>query len=192
MFSDIERKIIFKVKEKIEARFADFKRKPYYNPELPWDKVYLSGGAIASLLQLEEPNDFDFYFETLDAMMQFQSHLAKCELFVKDIDLKYKEAFGTNGKMITAKAITMDDNNSFITMIAADPKTIKASFDYLHCTPHFKDGKLFISEKQFDAIVNKKLIVNNESMVKEYRREKFLKRGYKDATTRNPIFLATN
>ena len=158
--------------------------------ELPWDKVYLSGGAIASLLQLEEPKDFDFYFEDLDSMVKFQSHLQMCELFIKDVDSKYGN-FGVNGKMITANAITMDDNNSFITMIAGQPKTIKHCFDYLHCTPHFKDGKLYISEKQFDAIVNKKLIVNNPSKVKEYRHQKFSERGYKDATIGNPVLLAT-
>lgn len=192
MFSDTERKIILKVKEMIEARFADFKRKPYYNPELPWDKVYLSGGAIASLLQLEEPKDFDFYFEDLHAMAKFQKHLTSCELFIKDINPKYSTGTSINGKLITSNAITMDDNNSFITMIAGTPKTLKYTFDYLHCTPHYFGGKLYISERQFDAIVNKKLIVNNPSMVKEYRREKFLKRGYKDATTTNPVLLATN
>jgi hypothetical protein len=192
MFSDKEKAIILHVKSRIAARFDDFKRKPYYNPELPWDKVYLSGGAIASMFQLEEPNDFDFYFENSVAMTQFQNHLMKCELFIKDIDNNYKDSIGANGKMVTANAITMDDNNSFITMVAADPKRIKSTFDYVHCTPHYKDGKLYISEKQFDAIVNKKLIVNNPSMVKEYRRQKFLKRGYNDATTGNPVLLATN
>lgn len=184
MFSDVEKTIILKVKEKIELRFADLKRKPYYNPELPWDKMFLTGGAIASLLQLEEPKDFDFYFEDLHSMKQIQRHLVNCQLFVKDIDLKYSDiSFGVNGKMITTNAITMDDNNSFITMVAADPQTIKKTFDYLHCTPHYKGGKLYISERQFDAIVNKKLIVNNPNVVKEYRHQKFLNRGYKDATT---------
>ena len=146
MFSDTERAIILKVKGMIEARFADFKRKPYYKPELPWDKVYLTGGAIASMLQLEEPKDFDFYFEDYDVMMQFQKHLTACELFIKDIDPKYNTSFGTDGKMITSKAITMDDNNSFITMIAATPKILKQTFDYVHCTPHYYGGKLYISE----------------------------------------------
>lgn len=192
MFSDIERKIILKVKEKIEARFADFKRKPYYNPELPWNKVYLSGGAIASLIQLEEPKDFDFYFVDLDSMVRFQNHLTSCELFIKDIDPKYNTGTSKKGKLITSNAITMDDDNSFITLIAGSPKTLKFTFDYLHCTPHYFDGKLYISERQFDAIVNKKLIVNNPKTVKEYRREKFIKRGYTDATTRNSVLLATN
>lgn len=189
MFSELEKKIIFKVKQQISDRFAAFKTKPYYKPELPWNKVYLSGGAIASLLQLETPKDWDFYFDDIDTMFLFEKHLRQCELFIADVNDKYGN-YGVNGKMITANAITMDDGNSFITKVSGTPSQVKASFDYVHCTPHFIDGKLYISEKQFDAIVNKKLIVNNSHAVKEYRHQKFLSRGYTDATIRDKVLLA--
>ena len=180
MFTEQDKVKILNVKEQIRQRIQAFKKTPYYNPDLPWDKLFLTGGAICSLLNDEEPNDWDWYFKDLDTMNQFQSHLVKCELFIKDVNEKYGD-FGTNGKMITAKAITMDDNNSFITMISADPHTIKKTFDYVHCTPHYEwkiIGTLYISEKQYFACKNKKLIVNNPSMIKEYRREKFTKRGW--------------
>jgi hypothetical protein len=179
MFTEQDKQKILSVKEKIYLRVEAFKKAPYWNPDLPWKNLFLSGGAICSLLNDEEPNDWDWYFKDLDTMHQFQSHLVKCELFIKDVNEKYGD-FGVNGKMITGKAITMDDNNSFITMISADPHTIKKTFDYVHCTPHFELGKLYISEKQYFTCKNKKLIVNNPSMVKEYRREKFIKRGWKE------------
>lgn len=182
MFTDIEKQIIHKVKDQIQKRFDYFKKTPYYKPELPWNKVYLSGGAIASLLQLEEPKDWDFYFEDQDSMVTFSSHLRGCELFVADVDSKYGD-YGVNGKMITANAITMDDGNSFITKFFGEPKNVKRQFDYVHCTPHYQNGTLYISEKQFDAIVNKKLYVVNPTNVKPYREAKFLERGYKHATT---------
>lgn len=178
MFSDIETQIIHRVKDTIQKRFDSLKKSPYYKPELPWDKVYLTGGAIASLFQLEEPKDWDFYFDDSTTMHVFESHLKQCELFVADVNAKYGN-FGVNGKMITANAITMDDGNSFITKFYGLPKHVKSEFDYLHCTPHFRNGTLYISEKQFDAIVNKKLIVNNKHNVKQYREMKFLERGYR-------------
>lgn len=177
MFTSEEKEKILSAKQKITTRVSAFKKSPYYNPDLPWDKLYLSGGAICSLIRGEEPKDWDWYFKDLDAMNQFQQHLKNCELFIKNIDDKYGD-YGVNHKMITANAITMDDNNSFITMIAAEPETIKKTFDYVHCTPHFESGMLYISKKQYNACVQKKLIVNNPNMLKEYRRQKFLSRGW--------------
>lgn len=168
---------ILEAKQRIKERIEKFRTTPYYQLELPWDKLFLSGGAICSLIRGEEPKDWDWYFKDVDAMNKFQQHLKNCELFIKDIDDKYGQ-FGTNGKMITANAITMDDGNSFITMIAAEPKVLKSTFDYVHCTPHYESGRLYISKKQYNACVQKKLIVNNVDMVKEYRRQKFLNRGW--------------
>jgi hypothetical protein len=182
MFTEQDKQKILSVKEQIRQRIQAFKKTPYYNPDLPWDKLFLTGGAICSLLNDEEPNDWDWYFKDWDTMHQFQSHLVKCELFIKDVDKKYGD-FGVNGKMITAKAITMDDNNSFITMVSGPPEQVKQSFDYVHCMPHYEwnlIGKVYISEKQYFACTNKKLIVNNPSKVKEYRQEKFIKRGWKN------------
>lgn len=176
-FNSEETAKILAVKQRIKQRVEKFRTVPYYQIDLPWNALFLSGGAICSLLNDEEPNDWDWYFKDVDAMFKFQQHLKNCELFIKDVDPKYGD-FGTNGKMVTAKAITMDDNNSFITMISNTPEKIKKTFDYVHCTPHYEWGKLFISKKQYNACVNKKLIVNNKDMVKEYRRQKFLKRGW--------------
>lgn len=177
MFTSEEKERILSAKQKITTRALAFKKSPYYNPDLPWNELYLSGGAICSLIRGEEPKDWDWYFKDLDTMYKFQQHLKNCELFIKDVDPKYGN-FGVNGKMITGNAITMNDGNSFITMISAEPKVIKKTFDYVHCTPHYESGRLYISKKQYNACVEKKLIVNNVDMVKEYRRQKFLSRGW--------------
>jgi hypothetical protein len=184
MFTEQDKTNILAVKARIHQRIQLIRIAPYYTPDLPWDKLFLSGGAICSLLNGEEPKDWDWYFKDDAAMYKFQKHLKNCELFIKDVDPKYGD-FGINGKMITANAITMDDNNSFITMVAGLPENIKKSFDYVHCTPHYDWGKLYISEKQYKACTNKTLIVNNIGKIKEYRQEKFIKRGWKNEQLQN-------
>lgn len=53
-------------------------------------------------------------------------------------------------------------------------------FDYKHCMASYDVGKdkIYITRTIYDAIANKKLIVNNENRVTEWRRNKFLQRGY--------------
>ena len=82
--------------------------------------------------------------------------------------------------MITAKAVTMEDDSSFITFLSGTPEQIKGSFDFVHCMAHYNlgDGKLYISKKIYEAAKNKKLIVNNEKQVKDWRIQKFLDQGY--------------
>lgn len=177
---DIER--IESVKYKIDHHINTM----YHNK---WSKFvmdnkkhfYLTGGAIASLIHNEKPKDWDFYCDDTTAIMDFMERI---ELFfmgyVKDVDEKYKEVVGQDGKMITAKAITMEDDSSFITFLTGRPEQIKKSFDFVHCMAHYNisDGKLYISKKIFDAAMNKKLIVNNQAQVRNWRVQKFLDRGY--------------
>ena len=70
--------------------------------------------------------------------------------------------------------------HGFITMIYGKPEDVKRSFDFVHCTPHFHLGtmQLFISERQYRACKDKKLIVNNPDNVKPWREDKFKSRGY--------------
>lgn len=64
-------------------------------------------------------------------------------------------------------------------------------FDYLHCTPNYHNGNLFIRRDAYDAIRDKKLIVHNEKNQVDWRRNKFISRGFtqmiKLARTRGSI-----
>lgn len=144
--------------------------------------MFLTGGAIASLLQQEEPKDWDIYFRGSEYMTYLATHLNNHSADIADIAEAYREDYGINGKMITNKATTMKNGYSFITMQYGTPDEIKRTFDYLHTTPHYDilENKLYISPAQYDACVNKKLIVNSPTVVKSYRREKFIQRGYKE------------
>ena len=138
--------------------------------------LFLSGGAIASLLQGDEPKDLDIYSHvSLDGL--FKTKLI--DEHFDDIDNAYGES-EVDGKIVTPNAITMKKGVQFILMQSGTPAQIKKTFDYVHCTPHFSfaDNKLYISKKQYDACVNKKLIVNNHTAVSNRRIEKFKQRGY--------------
>lgn len=145
------------------------------------DNMFISGGAIASLIQQASVNDWDIYFKDAASEATASTILEKYYRDnIKDVDPKYHDCLGKDGKMITANAITMEDGLQFITMTNGDPKDVRASFDYVHCMPYydFNRDALYISEKQYDACINKKLIVNNQHVVKPWREEKFLARGY--------------
>ena len=158
----------------------------WYQDFVDEKNIILTGGVVASLIQCVEPNDWDFYFTDYDAMKGFQKGIS-AEYFkqsIQDVDPKYTESVGQDGKMITTHAITMDNKASFITMMVGNADEIRGTFDYVHCMPYYKlsNNTLYISKQQFDACRNKHLIVNNASRVKEHRILKFLKRGYKEIT----------
>lgn len=183
MFSDNDKQVIQSLKEKIEEQLRVMAAEPWVSGvDLPWDKIYLSGGATVSLLHGEKPKDFDFYFEDMDAMYTMRDHLVEnFKDSIADVDPKYAMHVGSDGKMITSQAITMKNGWSFIIMAAGKPEQIRRTFDYVHCKPYYsiRDRTLFISEQQFRACMDKKLIVNNTEFVKSWRTDKFIKRGFK-------------
>jgi hypothetical protein len=182
MFSESEKNKILSVKESIIRHVVEMSSQPWMEQTtaIDWNNVYLTGGAIASLLQGEVPKDWDFYCQDMTTMYAIRDMLLRHKDKIKDVDEKYKEFYGEDGKMITSQAVTMDDNSSFITMVTMPASQMKMTFDYLHCTPHYHlvTKTLHISPAQYKAAVEKKLVVNNPNTVKEWRTQKFLQRGY--------------
>lgn len=174
---------IYDVKNSIQYFVKILKETEWFQDFVDANNIILTGGAIASLIQNEIPKDWDFYFTDWQAMRSFQEHLDTDYLkeSIADVDEKYKEVVGKDGKMITANAVTMNSGASFITKIWGSPDDIRQSFDYVHCTPYYSLAvdKLYISKEQFDACSNKRLIVNNKESLKPYRLDKFLRRGYR-------------
>ena len=185
MFNEIETANILSRKQEIVRHFEDMIQQPWFDSGLAidWKKFYLTGGAIASLFQGEKPKDWDIYCSSVIEMESVMKMLLASKEHIADVRENYIDVYGTNGKMITNYAITMKDGTSFIILLTKPASDLKKTFDYLHCTPHYDivDRKLYISRAQYDAIVNKKLVVNNASMVKEWRTQKFLSRGYTKA-----------
>lgn len=178
MFTDEQKSRILDVKCKIELKFmaiSPYTYKYLHDPPM----MFLSGGAICSLLNGEEPKDWDMYFVNEQKQKQFiDSIFLNYKHEIADVKENYKDAIGTDGKMITANAITMKDGVSFITSWCGTPEEVRKHFDYVHCMPYYYKSKLHISPKQYHAIVNKKLIVNNPDAITQWRREKFIQRGF--------------
>jgi hypothetical protein len=145
--------------------------------------LFVTGGAFASLLNDDPLKDIDVYCKNPTTMDAISTWLLSHEKDIQEVDEQYREVecWKIPGKMVTEKSITMNNKFSFITMNYGSPAEIKASFDFLHCTPHFEPGenKLYISRAQYDSIVTKTLVVNNPEKVTTWRTEKFSQRGWK-------------
>lgn len=171
-------------------RIADVKREleksvvyacsTLWGMNLPWDQMYIAGGCIASHLQHQKPKDIDIYFETEDAMQEAFEELLKYKDFILDVDEKYRDVLGKDGKMITEWAVTMKTGHSFIIKKWGSPAEVKATFDFLHCTSHYdiSNNKLYISEAVYAACINKKLVVHSVANYTAAREARFMKRGY--------------
>lgn len=181
MFTNDQRNHILVVKSKIDSIIVELTKEPWAmnNVTLPWSDMYISGGMIASLLQGEDYKDIDLYCETEIALTDVKNYLLTQRDHIKSCDESY-DNFMPEGKMITESAITMKGNYQFVTMFFGRPEQVKKYFDYVHCTPHYslRTGRLYISEQQYDCIINKRLVINNPDAIKTFRNEKFLSRGY--------------
>lgn len=166
--------------------------------------TYFAGGAISSLLRGEEPNDYDIFFKSQEALNAIVSY------YVEDHNLRYE---GTNdgcriglggGKLILSKEFVMsDDNNNedmnpivfseraitfpggFQLILKADDEDGKAyeKFDFVHCMGHFNpfEYKLTVKEEVLAAVNTKQLIYNSQStdpMGSSKRLLKFVSRGW--------------
>ena len=179
VFTSEEIEHIHSVRNKIITITSGFLAK-YHS--FPWSNMFLTGGSIASLLQNETPNDYDIYCEDDTTCANVKRLIENYHLDdVKDVDPAYMYVMGENGKMITHNAISMKDGTQFIVCSSNSVESTKGTFDFIHCCPHydFNENKLYISKRQYYAIVNKLLITNCESNVKDKRVQKFIDRGYK-------------
>lgn len=147
------------------------------------DNWFVSGGCIASLLRGETPNDYDIYFatkETMDHMVALITQSPELKQHIADVDEKYRDVMGKDGKCITENAITMKNGLQFIVKHYGRDDDIRSTFDFVHCMPvyTFWDKRLRISEEQYDCCVKKILKVNNKENVTDKRIAKFKALGY--------------
>ena len=100
--------------------------------------------------------------------------------FIQDADEKYVEV-QVEGKLVTANATTFKNGLQVITILTADSRS---TFDFVHCMPWYKisNHTLYISKKQYNAILNKQLIKNphkNAYALSNKRVEKYTTKGWK-------------
>lgn len=148
----------------------------------------LSGGAIASLFHGEEVSDYDLYFlDHAVGSMDVILDMIKMTNFIKKYDaddsIQEKDYSGLwvsnadNNTYVTARAVTLPNK---IQIIIGDTLSgFRKNFDFVHCLPYYviRDDKLYISEKQFQCIKYKKLVIHSK-MATYSRDQKYFNRGY--------------
>lgn len=179
-FTDLDKAVIISIKANIRSMMIYLKEKI---PSAHYDDMFLSGGAIASLIQNGQPKDWDVYF-TNPLTQKVVIDLFSTDYLLSDdiaiVDEKYREMTKGDGRCITENAMTLKNGIQLITKHNGTPDEIRETFDFVHCKPyyHFGQDQLFISKEQYDLCHNKKLKVNNQKNVTPWRISKFEKRGY--------------
>jgi len=150
------------------------------------DSSILSGGAIASLMHDDAPNDYDLYLKDNNLITFFNQYVSEMantahKDLIKDANEKYYDSGKIPGKMVTANATTFKNGIQVITLHASNARN---TFDFVHCMPWYDIGlnKLHISYKQYDAIIHKRLIKNDHgyaSPLSQKRVEKYTDRGWR-------------
>jgi len=146
--------------------------------------LYLTGSSIGDLIRGDTPKDWDIYFRNERVARDIRTTIVN--KYQNDILDKSSSQYNTlnNDKLITNNAITMIGNIQLITVVTGEPEDVRAEFDYLHCKPYYDPNteKLYISERQYYACVNKLLVPNptRKGPLKDFRRDKFLARGFKE------------
>jgi hypothetical protein len=145
------------------------------------DKAILTGGAISSLMNNEQPKDYDLYLEDKNDIMFFKQYVTGMNKdFIQDADEKYVEV-EVEGKLVTANATTFKNSLQVITLATADSRS---TFDFVHCMPWYKisNHTLYISKNQYNAILNKHLIKNqhpNAFALSDKRIKKYTDKGWR-------------
>jgi hypothetical protein len=145
--------------------------------------LVVSGGAFPDWFHGKDPKDIDvFVLHDDTAKNKLRSYLGGRGFVLKSIDyLKQTNPGATHVQEIWEG--TSHPNGRKYQFIFTDywsREELIKGFDYKHCMVSYDVGKnqIYTTRQIYDAIANKHLIVNNQNRVAEWRRTKFLDRGY--------------
>lgn len=162
------------------------------------DKVIVTGGALVSLMNREEVNDYDVYLadiETAKVLGDYYAGMAGCGCVIKNDRLNilvggdgYKELTKPEEKkvfkplFITGNAVTLSDNFQIILRFQGSPQEIHSNFDFIHCTNHYEhwNREVVINPLALESIVSKELqyVGSKYPLASIMRTRKFIKRGW--------------
>jgi len=164
----------------------------------------ITGGAIVSLLQGEEPKDYDIYFRypetTLSIAKYYIDKYAPDNVSIENIDGRIKIVIPSSGHIkipeekkkkkepiyhpvfMSSNAIMLSDKIQIIVRFYGEPAAIHDTFDYIHCCNYWDscDKRLVLNPKALESIINKYLIYTGSRypVCSLLRIRKFLKRGW--------------
>lgn len=147
--------------------------------------LVVSGGAFPDWFHNTRsgPKDIDvFMLNDETSKNRLRSYLGSNAFVLKNMDyLKQTNPGATHVQEVwEGNAISHDIKYQFIFTDYWSREELIKEFDYKHCMVSYDVGKnmIYITRQIYDAIANKQLIVNNNNRVAEWRRNKFLSRGY--------------
>lgn len=148
---------------------------PHRNSIKGWNDNYvIAGGIFVSYFHSQPYKDIDVFLLNAGELVH--------EQVLPDYKPERYKASGANTYLRNSNVVACyDDTYTKFQYIFTKYKTrreLLEDFDYLHCCASYQAGKLHINRAIFNAIRDKKLVINNEAAVKTYRMEKFLAAGF--------------
>jgi hypothetical protein len=170
VFDHIETERLMAAKASIERMLPLWVRQ---NPN-----VVVAGGVWASELQSEYIKDVDVFI--LDCPNDIKESIRGAIMADYEDSKNKTEDYVRNNEKVTEVWTSKRKLVQFIFTKHQTRNDLINDFDYVHCKTSYSENKLYITRKIYDAIMNKQLIVQNNKNIQQWRKEKFLERGYKE------------
>lgn len=141
--------------------------------------VVLAGGVYTNWHHKEKIKDIDVFILSDGHGASIMQHLiSKVGSLFEPNAFKnvsdYKRDNTNIDEVYNAMAILPRVLYQFIFTKYKTREELISHFDFLHCTPNYYNSNLYVRKDAFEAIRDKKLVVNNKDNQVEWRRHKFL------------------
>ena len=178
VFSPSEKNTILLLKSLADTAIDGLVKKLKYVPS--FDNVVLAGGCFTSWYHHEKPKDIDiFVLNDGYAQSVFADSVRRFCDGAEDGTDKYVRNAPHVQTLYNWKDPDSGMRYQFIFTDYATREELVASFDLAHCQVSFYHDKLYITRTTYDAIRDKKLIINKGKNVPDWRINKFINRGFK-------------
>jgi hypothetical protein len=191
-----DRNHLVHVKSHLQTVFETFRSvcSPYWEYNgIDSADIYLSGGAIASLVHGEKPADYDLYLGSPRTRTLIMDFFNKHPDLIDEYTGNYRNTpisltpQQLNGTAWSDLAITLDPNRfdglkfQVVLCYEGQPETIIRKFDMLHCQSYFSRSALYVRPSVYKCVVNKEIrhAFGNEIPINMDRMTKMLNRGWK-------------
>lgn len=148
--------------------------------------LVIAGGAFPDWFHSTRngPKDIDvFVLHDETAKNKLRAYLGSNGFVLKSTDYLKQTNPGAKHVQEIWEGIPDGRKYQFIFTDYLSREELIKEFDYKHCMVSYDVGKneIYITRSIYDAIANKHLIVNNQNRVADWRRTKFLQRGFTES-----------
>ncbi len=141
--------------------------------------LVVAGGAFVSWFYNQTPKDIDvFVLNDVNTQRLVREQLELRGFKSKDMEYMKQTNDGAKHVQEVWEGTFMGAVYQFIFTDCKTREELLADFDFKHCTVSYLKDKLYITRNTYDAIANKHLIIHNDKVQVQWRKEKFLKRGW--------------